>query len=374
MSAMPTSSAYFSTQTQQQSPISHSPISHPLRCSRSGVTLAFLNICISDGHQLYLSEWSTSITLHPFYNLPFTVLAKKLESALLQGESKEWNLPEKEQQRIQILVSATLHSMECIKQECACLPSYPIALACAPQLLRLAHWFHSLASRRLSFPTYSISTQNNNLQWENLRFWIEGAESVITSWDKKKHALETEAQIRATEDALTTLRSKVYRRVDLNKVWNWIHLQIKDHGFNGRLSTWKDLFMNGDLEPENWLQDDVDDLIEAILEYCNIGNEIMHFIHQRLNGISEGIKEHYSGFTLIGLNAEMYRNSQEGPTEKEKQLTDSLDANLAAIGELPPKPERRSFATQGAFLQAEAKWNLLRRRWELLQQRKNSSA
>ncbi len=264
---------------------SHSAFLHPLLCKRSGLTLATLSLCIGEGHQLYLSEWSQSITLHPFYNLPHNLITKKLEDALIQGESKEWNLSEKEQQKIQLLCSALMHEMGCIKQDRACLPGFPIALAGAPQLGRLANWFHSVSSRRFSFPLYSISQQNNNLQWENFRFWLEGAESVLNNWAKKRNLLESEAQLRSTEDALTTLRSRVYKRVDLNKVWNWIQLQIKGHGIDHRISVWNDLFMNGDLEPENWLQDDVDDLVEAILEYCNIGNEIMHFIQQRLKGI-----------------------------------------------------------------------------------------
>lgn len=344
-------------------------ITREIYCHNSGVLLGHIQVCIVEGHMTYLQHHSENIFHHPFYGLDSVVLMGKLENSLAQHQESGWMPSESEKLRIRLLCSALMHSMGSIKQFEPSLPKHEIAAGSAGRLLGLAKWFFFISSQRLAFPIYSVSARNENLGWENFRVWLDAAYQIRHDWADKVRERKKEAEKKAFDEAMLDIKRESIRAVDKKKVWNWIALQLDGKEPAGRIATFKDLFLNGDTEITSWLSDDVDDIQFAIAKHCDVGHEIMFYITKRLNGIRSLIKDFYSSFTLITkAQKDSYGNDEQ--TAQEKAFFAGYDATAASLEELPAPPERKDFATLGLHMQAQAKWNILKKRWEELQKQK----
>lgn len=342
-------------------------VTKQILCHNSGVMLGTLEVLIIEGQIAYLESHSEAVYTHPFYRLTPSVLQNKLSDCLTRAHESEWSLSDSEKLRLRLLTSAVLHSLGAIKQHGYSLPSLPVAIGSAGRLLALAKWYFITSSQRVVFPTYSVSPGNQNMEWETLKHWLDVAYEVRDEWGKKVRLLEQEEQKRLYDENVRDIKSESFRRIDLRKVWQWIQNQLEGRIASGRIETMKSLFMSGDVEAHEWLADDVDDLQEMLCLHCDLGNEIMFFINQRLNGIRALIRDFYSSFTLLGGRGTedgIGLHDQDGQTKEEEAFLKEYDDKVEALEELPQKPRRESFATFGLFLKSEAQWNILRRRWE----------
>jgi hypothetical protein len=364
-------------------------------CRLSGLPLAEVTALCSQGWPL-LSSFSR-ILVHPIYSTPLDKLLVRLSSQLLALESREYKAEsDTEKQELCLTESAIMHSLDAMwkpphwehwealerfDKYQPTLPSFPIAVGCGARLLHLASWYHHLSSKRLPLPTFHPASATRNEHWENFSAYLDAAFSVKEEWDKGRDRLVTEEQQKRTADASKEIKSvNIYKRIDFNKVWNWIDAQITQSPKYpaGRRETLKTLFMRGDLDPENWVSDDIDDLAEAVFDLCDQGNEITHFIRQRLNHIRSSINSFYGSFTLLSpasLNSSKSGANEVGanalpadaPTQQETEFFESFDSRLANMTELPAAPKRQDFTSLGLFLKAQAQHNILTRRWALLQ-------
>lgn len=344
-------------------------------CLRSGVPLASVTALCSQGWPL-LSTFQASL-LHPIYEMPLTKLVLKLSDHLHTAEQIAWCCTDYEQQEIRLCMSAIMYSLDAMyqghmesKQHIPSLPSWAVAVGTASRLQQLASWYHFITSKRLSFPLYRVSTTNNNAHWENFATWIDDALSVKEEWESGRSELERIEEMRQRNAALLTIKAEhIYKRIDFTKVWNWIEIQISQHASYpaGRRATLKSLFMSGDTSPEDWTTDDVDDLIEAIVTCCDIGNEITHFINTRMNHIRQLIVDFYSSFTL--LTTVSSENGATNPdliqTAEEKEFFATFDTkldSLASADVIIAEPKRENFASMAHFLKAQAQHRILVRR------------
>jgi len=345
---------------------------HALYCKHSGVLLATVQIHFSEGKAPYLAQFKQSVLYHPFYGLHQTVLIRKLQDSLNQAHELEWLLPFPLQERMRLLVSAIMWNLEVMKQDRPCLPSYAVAAGSAARIINLAKWYWFVSSQRLSFPTYSVSSFHSNLEWQNIRWWIDSCFEIKKRWETKKNAnaakqeqLEADEETQEVSDAL---RRRMYKKIDVKKVWNWIEIQLRSNIPAGRIETFKELFTNGDTNSHEWLVDDCDDLLEAVVDCCDCGNDITHFINERMNGIAALIKDYYGGFSLISGNSKL-SNSTDGVTKQEQSLLDEYDAQLVGLESLPPEPQRAQFPSNALFWKAQANWSILSKRWAIRNQR-----
>lgn len=349
-------------------------------CPRSGLPLVQLtNLCSANWP--VLSNFSQSF-LHPIYNVPLPALISKLSSQLVCLENNSWKSESSSEEiELALSLSAIMYSLECLVQDtrnpAPSLPAFPVALGSASRVLHLASWYFNLTTHRLSFPQYHPNTVDKNLLWQNFSTYLDACFTIKDEWENGKKKLEAEEAVRLSQDASKEIRASklLIKRLDYNKVWNWIDTQISQSTKYpaGRRETLKTMFLRGDLEPENWIADDIDDLSEAVFELCDTGNEISHFIQSRLNHIRDSLNNFYGSFTLIGGIADSGKDSvlvSDAETKKEKEFFENFDNQLIEMSELPPAPERSQFANLGLFLKAQAQHNILVRRWALLQSKR----
>lgn len=354
-----------------------------LYCPRSGLPLAKLEALCAHGWPLVNSLTSNlSGIVHPVYGLALPRLISKLKTELEAAESAEWDVQHTAQQEIQVTVSAIMYSLDAIWQPPSeahhlwkslepSLPAWPVCVASAGRVLGLASWWHFATSKRLAFPRYRVSAANKNLQWQNFATWLDDAWAIKTDWESRKQAVDTAEELRHRTDALLAVRAdKVYKRIDFNRVWRWVDIQLAaDKRYPaGRRETFKSIFMGADLAPQDWTLDDLEDLQQAMLECCDLGNEIMFFINQRMSNMREILKDFYSSFTLLNNVAQQGDLSDLDSTEEQEKTSEffaSFDRRAESIDDLPPEPQRHQFATIGLFLQAQAQHRILARRFAM---------
>lgn len=353
-----------------------------IHCQRSGILLAKVEALCSNGWPL-LSAPTFEHLVHPVYSFPLDKLILRYKEQLSLAEQAEWCLADRELTELGLTMSATMYAIDCIWQpsiEAAykqqpSLPCLATIAGSAARLLSLSCWYHYATSKRMSFPLYRISALNNNLGWENFSVWLDDAFEIKADWEAGRTQLERDELLKKRTDALLTVKAEhVYKRIDFTKVWNWIDIQlVKDGRYPaGRRETFKSIFMKGDVTPEDWLVDDVEDLQFAIVECCDIGNEITFFINTRLNSIKAVIEDFYGSFTLLTHSVDDVSDDCMTLLESEKTnaFFSNFDKKLEALQdsgiELPPAPKREGFASLGLFLKAQAEWNILSRRAALI--------
>lgn len=354
-------------------------------CARSGVPLCKVTKLNRGGWPL--TGATVDGILHPIYNSPATKLIKGLQDHVRHLHGAGFKLDDNNhwrQQDIALHLSAIMHEMDAIwtppagGRDRTSLPSWLVSMSCAVKLLDLASWYFYESSQRMRFPLYRVHPNNNNMQWNNFNGWLEVAEGIRVKWQSGKEEMLRDAEIKSKTDALLEVRARnVWKKLDLMKVWNWIDIQMAVAIPAAKREDYKTLFLKGDSKPEDYLMADVDDFIAIILDHCDIGNEIMHFIQERMRMVRSIIQEFCTGYRLITdvmdmgglINSESERNELAVTTATLAKFA----GNVTELTELPPAPERKDFDSNAKFLQAQARWNITKREWDK-QQARNAAA
>jgi hypothetical protein len=367
---------------QASMPTSSLPTKH-VYCYRSGVLLAEVKALCSNGWP-FLNAGALNEMYHPVYSYPLEKLLVRIKEQLLAAEQTDWSLTDREMQEIALSMSAIMYGIDGMWQPHAdahhkleaTLPNHGVVVGSAARLLNLASWYHYATSKRMSFPLYRPSKLNDNTDWKNFGAWLDDALSIKEEWEAGRTQHERDELLKRRTEALLTVKAEnVYKRIDFNKVWNWIDIQLVQDGRYplGRRETFKTIFMKGDTSPEDWILDDVEDLQLAIIECCDTGNEITFFINSRLNAIKSIIQDFYSSFTLLThsvtdtVATQVMTSNEQAKTNEFFATYDKKLADLAANGlSLPSAPKREQFASLALFLKAQAEWNILNRRKQAL--------
>lgn len=339
-------------------------------CQRSGIAIAQVRTLCVDGFPFIKSM--EGLLYHPIYNKNLDSLLALLRKDLTAAKEANWILSESAAQHAALCMSAILYKLGALQDDYACLPCDKVVIGSGNRLLALTNWYHHATSKRLQLPRYRPHRDNMNVGWGNLSSWLEACEEVRNTWETGKDANKKAAEL--TELTAKTQFSVRTKRNDLPGTWNWIAVQLSGTYPDGRIRTWKDLWMNGDIEQENWCLDDVEDLMFAVTECCDVGNEVMHYVSSRIKHLKEMIRDFYSSFTILSTSsgdANAHPDLTEAERAKEKEFFSEIDERASKLTELPPEPQRKDFASMALFIKAQAQHRLLVRRFSLQQSATN---
>jgi len=335
-----------------------------LYCKRSGIAIAQVRTLCVEGFPLVTRM--ADVLVHPIYAQNLDSLLAKLQRDLNAAHECEWKLSPAQEQRIALEISAILYNLGALVDDYACLPDLAVCVGSGRRLLALANWYHFATSKRITLPRYRPHPDNFNQSWGNLSGWIEACEDLRTEWQTRKEKLKKAEEFTAQTEK--TAKAVHLKRNDLTSVWNWMALQLSNKYSSGRLSTFENLWRNGDINQEEWCLDDVEDLQFAVVECCDLGNDITHYITHRLKHIREMIRDFYSSFTIISRPASgtsAHPDLTEAERKKEQEFFSDIDARASKLTELPPEPQRSDFASMALFLRAQAQHRLLVKRFSL---------
>lgn len=341
-------------------------------CQRSGVALAQIKPICVEGTPVVKTV--SAMLLHPCYGKTLDEQLRILKRELDDAREDEWHASEKEKQRTRLYLSAVVYSLGALVDDYACLPSWKVCVSSGHRLLKTAYWYHNLG-RKVKFPRFHPARVNTNDEWENISAWLDACDTVRSDWETGKKAYEQEELLSARTAAILEIKEDaVYKRTDIGKVWNWMEIQLLTKYHPGRVANWFKLFKNGDIEQELWCLDDIEDLQFAVIETCDVGNEIMHYISTRLKHIRDMIKDFYGSFTIVStVNSVLsaHPDLTERERAKEAEFFKDVDAQVQSICALPPAPDRKDYASMALFLKAQAQHRILVKRFNIHTANKN---
>jgi hypothetical protein len=349
-----------------------------LTCARSGLPLATITTLCSNGWPL-LSHPTFNSMIHPVYGFPLDKLIVRFKDQLTVAHDTAFCLDNHELLELGLSMSAIMYSLDCFwlpatnaaYKQIPSLPCEAVIVGCGSRLLSLASWYHHATSKRLDFPLYRVSAVNANLTWDNFKTWLDDAFEIKQDWEEGRQELANDEIFRQRTASLQAVTAaSMVKKIDFAKVWNWIDIQLAQDGRYelGRRETFKNLFMKGDTVPEDWTLDDVEDVQLAIVECCDIGNEINFFINNRLNNIKAVIADFYSSFTLLTQSVSdtcAVLDMTEEEHSKTTEFFKGFDKRVELLSDLPAAPKRESFASLGLFLRAQAQHNILTKRYDM---------
>lgn len=358
---------------------------HTIKCARSGVPLFHATPVCSNQWAL-LSYPHFKAFVHPIYEMPLDKLLRKLTLQLLEAETAEWNISNFAVREIGLTMSSIMYALGAMWTPTVealehgrliehSLPDAGVTVGCAGRLLSLASWYHNETSKRITFPLWRPSKHAGNLNWHGYPNWLNACFDIKEDWGKQKRKHENAELLRATEETLKTVHlASVYKKIDTAKVWNWISIQASEHQVkypSGRQETLKTLFLRGDVEPEAWLPDDCDDLIEMVTDCCDIGNDIMFFIRQRTSLIRSYINDFYGNFTMLDSKhptGDGGLSLSAAEQDAQSALMSEYTSKLEGLTTAPAEPKLEAYPSRVHWLRAQAEWRLLTKVFKLQNQ------
>lgn len=309
-----------------------------------------------------LTKFDSEI-VHPIYDLDMDTLLPKLRNLIEQADRQQYNLSDNTTQQLQLTVSATLRRLNCLvtsHNKPAGLPPTGIICGSSAPLLKIAAW-HSKLIKKPALPRYRPDED-----WMNFASWTEAATEIYNAWHSNQRTPEQKlADLMVRErDADLVDQAKVFKRLDSAKVFNWIRQQCSNEISAGRLTTLETLFTTDLINPLEWLQDDIDDLIEIVYKYCDPSHDIIHYIMGRCNAHRIAIREYNSGFTLLTSSSAESRllDTPEQTAHEISTLTDTMSSFKEIVNNLteaPVAPVRKNYARLVDFLKAQSEYNIL---------------
>lgn len=328
------------------------------------VYCAISNVPLLSVSTLCLGTWPLVVKFdgalaHPVYDLPHETLLRKLTNQLAECDRNCFQLSDAALLQLQLTTSATLRAMNCLVSNAkrpSGLPPKEIVIGCAGPLLSIAQR-HLTASKRPALPKY-----RPDRDWSSFKGWTEAATQIYEDFYRAAVAPEDVLEHAISEAGESDMRA-VYNKLDTKKVWAWIEAQCTDVPM-GRLITFKELFTTTDLNPIEWLQDDVDDLTEVISKHCDGTHDVMHFVMSRCNSIRRQLREYNSGFSLLtasSAESKLLDTPEQLGIEAEaiSVTMTGYRAQAASLTAAPVPPSRKDFPKLVDFLKTQAEFNLI---------------
>lgn len=330
-------------------------------CRKTGVLLGVFQATIVEGSVPLLQSVGESVFYHPFFGLSDGVLLSKLDDAINTLINDDWE-PRNQHNltKLQILTAVVLDRLGCFVSRTPSIPEPKIAIASCVGLRSIARWFLTETSKRPLFPAYVPASHNAALSpgWSTFRGWLWSCFEIRAEYQTKIRRINEEAEARLRFEATreVTNSSVGYRKSDLKKIWNWLHVQLSEHIHSGRLETYKRIFLLADIEPELWNLDDIEDLQIDIAAYCDETANVYSFAIRRCRVLAEFIQDFYDAFKIVnygdvGSSTEL---EKQCALELEKQLDEQLKEAQTLV-----EPQEANYSSRAMYLQARAKYNLL---------------
>lgn len=354
---------------------------HILKCSRSGVPMLEITTLIGGGAWPLLNTPQFTRAIHPIYARPLHAIIGRMGDCAAALEDAGYIFAHEAQYlEAALTISAGLHAISAIwephidstKVPEPSLPSEAVTVSCLRRTHQLLSWYHFMTSKRLSFPLYRPTVSNTNEHWENLASWLDACDDIKCEWELGRSTRDIDADIEARKEAQEYVSvAHMVEKIDHRKVWNWIHIQLNADGryAAGRIKTFETIYLSGEREPERWTQDDIEDVQQAIMECCDVRNDVYQFVVLRLRRIAASIADFFGGFNVLDTPVHTVTTQEK---EKTEALLADYDAQLIGLDKMPDAPQREQFASLALYLRANAQHNILSRRWKLLQSKQTS--
>jgi hypothetical protein len=179
----------------------------PIKCAVSGSVLGILDVQLVEGSLPFIQDFARIEMMHPFFGQTDYHLMKKFKESLDWFHLRDWDENPHQVSRLQILMSATMHRLGVLKQEFPTVPSFQVCVGSAHRVYHIANWWLLNTTKRAALPWYSISSKNENTNWETIRWWLDECYNVKNAYESKVRQIEHDEEVKARESAMKEIKS-----------------------------------------------------------------------------------------------------------------------------------------------------------------------
>lgn len=282
-------------------------VAYTVRCKRTGVAIATMQLLQQAGKIPYLSQWDEMIAYHPLFS--------HSQNRLLAWTRKYWNLTfknatdhvsETQKEQFCIAFMAILHSCGCLDQQCSALPSFRTVSVNMQRLLELAYWFNFLDSKRFKFPVLRINKTNANEKLEDISTYLDICGSVRNDYETNKNTAAEEERLETARRAEKMVRSGHVRAISKKMLWNWFVSSLAESNSKKySLPEWEDwkqdslkLWLASESVQLQYELEDVDSVEEVFLLECALGTSVSNAFKTELHKIRKNISDHLKIFEI----------------------------------------------------------------------------
>jgi hypothetical protein len=310
-----------------------------LRCQRSGVLIARVELLSSASALPYISLWNDNVVFHPVFTLEFQRLLSHTKNLWGQLAAKD-ELTDSEEQELGLCFLALLHSLDSIKQNEPALPPISVVKDHLQALTILASWKFFLESKRLKFPTLAITRKNGNLDFSNIGDYIQLCFETRKAYEEGVREAAEEHKLRETEKALALLAGEWTKPISKALLWRWIRAHLPEKYQPDAVGWLGTLFLGNKAAILEFEREDLNLMDEILQASLPTGTGIGIHVRKRIQEIVSIWESYYEAWEVVPEVAPTLVNGQ------------------AVIVQAGPEPKLEQFSTRGSWLQAMARWRL----------------
>lgn len=214
-----------------------SQIHQNLYCQLSGLQIGVLTLMgASAGYTPYIRNWNALTVRHPVFSMePARLLA--FARTMWRQHGNE-DASEENKQTLRVCFLAILHSLDCIEQEVPSLPPLWVVQSNFKALFSLAFWKYALESQRFKFPTYKINKRNNNLDFREIKTYLDLCFQIKDEYSETVRTRDEAARLEIASRAEKKLRSSWIAPISNRELWTWIQAQLADTKYKADSEGW----------------------------------------------------------------------------------------------------------------------------------------
>lgn len=317
-----------------------------LYCQLSGVQIGTLALTGSSaGVTPYIRNWDAMILRHPIFSLESSRLLA-FSRTLWRRHGNE-DTSDANKQTLQICFLAVLHSLDSIQQEVPALPPLWVVQANFKAVFSLAFWKFALESERFKFPTYKVSKRNNNLDFRNIKDYLDICFIIKEEYASTVRQRDEAAKIARAERAEKKLRSSWVSPISNRELWSWVQSQLAGTKYENDAAGWMaTIFLaKTDKAITQFDKDEITLFDEIIQSECISDNGMMFAVRNRIDEIKKIWSDTKEAFDI---------DYEDFDLDAELITARSVSKQAESIAE----PQRNDYPSNVLYIKAHALWFL----------------
>lgn len=317
-----------------------------LYCQISGVQIGSLVLTGSSAGQVpYIRHWDRMVIRHPIFSMESSRLLAFSRTMWRQhgsGESSEDN-----KQILQICFLAVLHSLDSIEQEVPSLPPLWVVQASFKAVFSLAYWKYALESERFKFPTYKVNKRNNNLDFKNIKDYLDICFLIKEEYSSTVRQRDEAAKVALAERAEKKLRSSWVAPISNRELWTWVQAQLADSKYQADASGWMaTIFLAKTAKAITQFEKEELTLFDEIIQSeCISDNGMMFAVRARIDEIKKIWSDDREAFDI---------DYEDFDVDGELAVARSKSTAVESTAE----PKQSDYPSLVAYIKAHALWFL----------------
>jgi hypothetical protein len=303
-----------------------------------------------------MEQWKDGVCYHPVFSMsPEKLLVfSRNEWQRLAQRAADGEIGDNEATMLRVCFLALLYSLDSVKQEEASLPPLVVVQSTIEGLFSLAGWKFYLESNRFRFPTLHICSLNDNIDFSNIKDYINLCFSVKEDYETKVNEVVEKEKIAAAERAMVALRNEWITPVSRKMLFQWVRAHLEEKYQADAMGWLSTIFLGSERTIQDFEEEDILLFEEIILSSCPIGSTISKAVRDRVEACKLAWTQHHEAWDI---------DLSDDEWELDEGMKLLVNGNKQEKAHPGDEPKINDFQTRGSYLQAQARWTIAMAQW-----------